>query len=68
MTTQRAKAIIDSIIQEGLTLGIRNALKRGRVKEVCGKCDFAIPIYPDRYSNKCPSCGETLKDGKHVNK
>ena len=39
---------------------MRNVFGRRRRKE-CGSCGFPVPIYPGRYPNRCPDCGELFE-------
>jgi len=49
-------------IKEELTLGVKNAIGRGRVKIRCPNCNFPLPIYPGQYPKKCVDCGKVIEE------
>ena len=47
----------ESVCEAILTRGLANAMnKQMRVKTICD-CGFVIPVYPGKYSQECPVCG-----------
>jgi len=49
---------------EGMTKGIKNAINKGKVKQMCSDCETPVPVYSGRYPSKCPDCGEPFKVAK----
>ena len=63
----KAEQLITTLL-ETMTTGVKNAIAKGRVKEVCSGCNFPIPVYPGRYPKLCVSCGEVItRDEVEVN-
>ena len=57
---------VDNILGEQLTMGIRNALSRGKVRVTCAECGMPIPVYPGRYPDNCPECGKPFTPAEEV--
>jgi len=58
---QTVGEVVDDMLDEQLTPGIRNVLLRmSAPKHVCPWCGFPIPTYPGRYPVKCPECNSFL--------